>query len=581
MATEICARTGSPPSPQSSVQRVPIPITPFEEMSDIDDEIAWHYAQIALLKAKRNAIAPIRRLPNELVVRILTIYAVESDALFDLKWTKVMYVCHHWHALALAAQQLWAFIDLQRHGPGTLHRLFVQLERSGVAPLNLKLNFRDSSYYVAIILDHSERIRKLEVGGDFEYVYELIAKLPDGNFPILCSLSLDASYSPQEPQEPWGLPEAFFEGRLPNLRELTLESIPVPWTALSCLTTLALTQCNDSSISLPPTFHGLLDMLASCPQLRTLKLDLMIPPPMPEQIYVTVDLPALSWLYLLSDPITSCETFLKHIRIPPATSIQILPLGLLTGADARAILVPIRRHLRSPGARRPLLFHITRTIASYCTMSVFGDTAPHDFLDHASMRCPLSFGCHPRTEGALRQILTKVLKAIPTESITHLDAYAGYNLGAVTWKIIIKLLPALETIYLLGNTGAVNCVRALGEIQAQDNQIQRRTFPHIRRLHIRILRPEAGSDTIVLLLTALEEYLQLCSADGNLLQALEFEDRYHVLAGRQERLESLFPLLAGGIRCNGVVYDPIQRKEALAEWEAERLAFAAEYGIEI
>ncbi|KAJ6470921.1 hypothetical protein C8R45DRAFT_937079 [Mycena sanguinolenta] len=48
-------------------------------MSNIDKELAWHYDRIALLKARRNPLAPIRRLPNELMIRIFTIFAVESD----------------------------------------------------------------------------------------------------------------------------------------------------------------------------------------------------------------------------------------------------------------------------------------------------------------------------------------------------------------------------------------------------------------------------------------------------------------------------------------------------------------------
>ncbi|KAJ7898659.1 hypothetical protein B0H14DRAFT_2430089, partial [Mycena olivaceomarginata] len=50
-------------------------------------------------------MAPIFSLPTELL------YVVDSDALFNLKWTKIMYVCRHWRALALAAHVLWACIS--------------------------------------------------------------------------------------------------------------------------------------------------------------------------------------------------------------------------------------------------------------------------------------------------------------------------------------------------------------------------------------------------------------------------------------------------------------------------------------
>ncbi|KAJ7467492.1 hypothetical protein FB451DRAFT_1482681, partial [Mycena latifolia] len=101
-----------PKDSQPSISTMPIRDL-ASERSAIDDQIAWHYAQIAFLKAKRNALAPICTLPNELLSHIFAVYAVESDALFNLEWTRIMYVCRHWHELVLAAHPLWAFINIQ------------------------------------------------------------------------------------------------------------------------------------------------------------------------------------------------------------------------------------------------------------------------------------------------------------------------------------------------------------------------------------------------------------------------------------------------------------------------------------
>jgi hypothetical protein len=97
-------------------------------MSAVDYKIAWHYTEIAVLKAKRNEMAPIFSLPTELL------YAVDSDALFNLKWTGIMYVCRHWRALALAAHALWACISAPTLSRD-LRRVLSQLKLSGVAPL--------------------------------------------------------------------------------------------------------------------------------------------------------------------------------------------------------------------------------------------------------------------------------------------------------------------------------------------------------------------------------------------------------------------------------------------------------------
>ncbi|KAJ7658442.1 hypothetical protein B0H17DRAFT_955289, partial [Mycena rosella] len=57
--------------------------------------------QISVLKAERNALPPIHRLPNELLALVLVMYAIESESLSTLKWTKTMLVCRRWYDLAL------------------------------------------------------------------------------------------------------------------------------------------------------------------------------------------------------------------------------------------------------------------------------------------------------------------------------------------------------------------------------------------------------------------------------------------------------------------------------------------------
>ncbi|KAJ7659227.1 hypothetical protein DFH06DRAFT_1195318 [Mycena polygramma] len=568
-----------PESQGTELPDVPEPWTTLQErMSAIEREIAWHYDQIASLKAKRNAMAPICSLPNELMTRILTIFAVETESLFNLKWTKVMYVCHRWHALALAAQPLWGFINAKYGGKRT-HRLIIQLKRSGAAPLSLKFHFSDKPFYVDYALEHSQRIAQLEVAGEAQYVYELIGRLSDFEFPILSSLSLDPRYKRDELPEGFiqALPAALLDGRLRNLRELTLQSIAFPWASLSGLESLSLSKCNDSSESPLPGFDGLLQMLSACPQLRNLKLDLCIPPPVPHQLYATVDLPALASLWLC-DPVRSCEVLLNHLRLPPSTAIEILLQGVRNGADIRRILVPIRKHVRAPGARKPLLLQIDRNSDSYCTMSLFCDTGPPDLYKYDFVGYPLALNFHPETESALRQILTKVLHAVPSDSITHLDARIGSHMQEASWRGLMRLLPNLETVYLQVNATAVNCVNALAHIEVQDPH--HRTFPRIRRLHIRVPRGaiKDGDETNIALLTALEAFLQACATSPD---SLVFDDDHYNLSPQEEMLDRLFALMTGEMFWNGIVYDPVERKEQQERLEEERRALFLELGIEM
>ncbi|KAJ7260317.1 hypothetical protein B0H12DRAFT_1322295 [Mycena haematopus] len=567
----------TPPSPRASgtsFRAVTIAVGGIEARKAIDEEMAWHYAQIALLKAKRNAMAPISTLPNELMTRIFTIFAVDSDALFNLKWTKIIYVCRHWHALAQAAYPLWSFIDLSTGA--NFDRFYEQIMRSGTAPLSLKMTLYDGGYS-GVILSHSERICELVLKGVSKHVYEVITKLSDHKFPILSFLSLDPSYQQDELPVDFAqaLPDVLFDGRLPSLRNLTLKSIAFPPPFLSDLTTLSLSECKNSFTRLPPSLSDLVDMLISCPRLCSLHLDLPSPSTTHKD-YPVVDLPELDWLRLFGN-VASCAVLLNHMRLPPRTSIQILPFGVHSGMNVRDILVPIRKHLRSPGAQKPLLLHIDRG-PIHCRLSLFLGTAPRRFFDCDSARCTLSLNSHPSSEGTLRQIITKFLQAIP-ESITHLDASFA-SLGEVSWKTMVPLLSSLETVFLRVHSGAIACLHALHQLETPDGMPQ--AMPHIRRLHVYVVE-NTEEDTATVVRAGLEAYVKIRFGNGTPLETLEIDDQSYRFAGQvtEESLERMFPLMKGQILRNGVVFDPVVLKEKRAQREAFRRAKAAEWGIEI
>ncbi|KAK7018378.1 F-box domain-containing protein [Favolaschia claudopus] len=556
---------------------------------ELDSQIAWHYAQIVVLKARRNAIVPIHRLPNELMTRIFTIFATESDSdmLFNLEWTQIMRVCHHWHAVALAAQHLWAYIEVE----GTGSRFFPQLRRSGAAPLTIKLNLSEyTEHYVQYIMGHSVRIRELNFKGEAKYVFEFIASLPEFALGILSTLILKATMGTEDVPSnvSRSLPRILFDGKLPRLQALSLDSIECPWPSLTGLTALSLTGSSDSSQSTPSTFAGLLDMLRACPQLISLKLAHLCPPLIPGHLYASVDLLALKSLRL-RDPATSCQALLEHLRIPSEACISLLAYGLRSGNDIRGILVPIRKHLRSARALKPLLLKIDRygnaPEDGHC-MTTFADSiAPPDLLFVDKVNYPLLLNCHPTSESALREMLTKLLKAVPCQSVTHLDGRAAYEMRTATWRTVIMYLSSLETVYLFRSAGAANCIDALREIETKDPE--RRMFPRIRRLHIRVFRLQHESDTLTNLLIALEKYLkvlhkqQQSSGASASLQTLEFEHD-HVLSHptHDGRLQRMFGLMQGDIIVNGRKYDPIERAKQIEEIRAKRKALAIEMGLE-
>ncbi|KAJ7673573.1 hypothetical protein B0H17DRAFT_1082743 [Mycena rosella] len=546
------------------------------EIAALEKEIAWHYAQIAILKAKRNALPPICSLPNELLCRIFTIYAVDSDSLFGLKWVKqIMYVCHRWHNLAVATQPLWSFIQLG-WGRRRIPRFYKQLERSGAAPITLRIEVFEG-YYTPAIVENAGRIQAVELRGEAKNIYDFIHSLPHHDFPILSSLNLDPSHKRDELPEGVveALPEAVFDGRMPRLQELVLRSIAIPWRSLRGLTMLCLTDCGDTA-SLPHTFAVVLEMLDACPQLRTLELEQAMPPPLLDIHYPTVDLAALAWIRLHDDADT-CATLLNHLHFPPTTSVHVFPYGVRAGPDVSDLLIPIRKHLRAPAAPTAHLVHIEGTVSpdrSHYTTSLFCDTSPHDPLHTSTERCPFSINSHPANEGELRRIMTKIFKAIPVDSITHLDA-RSMTMTAHSWKAALKLLPALR---LFG---------ALAQVEQLDRE--HRTFPFIRRIHIRIIsrarfaalrgEPEEEENFATLLIAPLQTYLQAAFDNGYALEGLNFEDRDWCLSKHEHELDQLFPLIGGSMVWNEVVYDPAERHADREAWEVERRELEIKYGI--
>ncbi|KAJ6461057.1 hypothetical protein C8R45DRAFT_941532 [Mycena sanguinolenta] len=484
----------------------------------IDEEIVWHNTQIDSLKAKRNAMAPISGLPNELMTRVITIFAVDSNALFNLKWTEISRVCRHWRALSLAAHWLWVYIDNKN-----TRRYYHQLTRSGVAPLSLKLDIY-GEICMQDILEHSKRVRKLDLTGAAKVICAFIPKLATHNFTVLSSLSLDLKdWCKELPADlVQALPDALFDGRLP-LRKLKLTFIAFPSRLLSGLTALSLSQCNDSSTGFPPRFGEVLDMLNLCPQLVSLDLD-QISAPLDERDYAVVHLAELDWLRLDGSD-ASITALLHHLCFPPQTKIRLSSMGFHSGNDVRDILVPIRTHTRRPGTETVLHLHIDRSsehdIPERSVIALCSTAAPLSY-SHCRSSCALSLTTHPASEDDFRQIIAKLLKAIPA-SVTDLDVWWTSALTEGSWTTIVPLLPALETVHIYVNRTAIACLHALQQLETRDPT--RQSSPRIRGLVVFNARKPwfdrtAAADD----LAGLKDYIKVRSDSGSPLETLEIKD---------------------------------------------------------
>ncbi|KAJ7504860.1 hypothetical protein B0H11DRAFT_1979663 [Mycena galericulata] len=432
-------------------------------LASIDIELESLCERVALLKAERNALIPISGLPSEILVHIFGIFADEYSAVGVSSCSKLktlLLVCRHWHELALAFPTLWSTI-LFVWAP-SVRRLMAQLDRSGAAPLTIRIGCLHPPDYVDFILPHAARIELLDIGGVIGDASDLMRRMSGHKFTLLHSLSITPRENEpdDDPELHPNLPSELLDG-MPQLRVLELAYIDAPWQSLARLHSLSLKgRPNSPAPQLP--FSALLAVLASSPELHTLKLFASTLREEPaEQQCQFVELPLLRHLHV-RDTLTRCEDLLAHLFFPVTTRVELYPLGIHTGADIRNILVPVRKHLRAAGAPIPKLLTLSGSpvddTGGHFLAAVYLDpNRPASLGDNALF----AINAHPNSVPALRQIMIKVLKMIPTHEITHLDA-CGTHFTPKTWKTVFELLPALRVVSLeVDDAGIVFCESGL------------------------------------------------------------------------------------------------------------------------
>ncbi|KAK6988091.1 F-box domain-containing protein [Favolaschia claudopus] len=431
--------------------------------AEITKQLAVLNAEIALLKGEYNALSSVSILPNEILVQILSGVQDPTSTYPNplLVLTRLMLVCKHWSEVMLASPTLWSKIC-----GGWQYRsncLAVQLARSGEAPLLIKLSRLGNQFDGPTVLQHTRRIQTLEIGGSPRYVLAFMQDMADFDFPILTNLLLNpierASESEDDTASEAIFPSELFD-RIPRLCNLSLSRINARWETLPPLRSLSLI-AHPSAGSGPLPFSMLVQFLQSSPFLDTLRLDMMIAEHAPEGVQ-QITLSHLTVLYI-RDSIQQCEALVKLLDFPPTTQLQLYTQSVNNGSHVRDILLPIRRHLRAPGA--PL----TQTLvlqAPFIAGSIAHCSAALDEWDGHFM-----INTHPRNAPALRQILSKVLKALPSHSLTFLDATQA-QFSRSTWKMTLALLPALHTVRLYVGAGGANLCDAALEMKEDDPELE-------------------------------------------------------------------------------------------------------------
>ncbi|KAA1473225.1 hypothetical protein DENSPDRAFT_872674 [Dentipellis sp. KUC8613] len=359
------------PAPKNSATQI------STELQFLDNEATSVREMLRSLYSYRNSMAPISRLPPEILLLIFKLLRAadpphlrfQGKEVFMPGWTVATHVCHDWRLLCLDAVCLWT--DIRRCLRGPWADRFLSLSRTS----SLTLERRYAAGDADILRRTAFRIQHLTLSVAFGRTFrDSIVHDLDRQFPRMQSLVLAVDLWPEGPRPldslrmnpAFELPQELLRTGCPRLRRLSLRGCILPWTAplLARLTHFELSLRDTLAGGHPPqgpnaripppgyTRPELLCCLEKMALLESLVLNECIPERTDRDMwsYVapsTVRLPLLRRLVLSGAP-AQLSALLDALELPVLATLHVSSYIHPDGSEAQvhSILVPMARLLR-------------------------------------------------------------------------------------------------------------------------------------------------------------------------------------------------------------------------------------------
>ncbi|KAI0063905.1 hypothetical protein BV25DRAFT_1823956 [Artomyces pyxidatus] len=322
-----------------------------------DEEFEAVHLALYPYKTLRNAIAPVSRLPPEILARIFFLVTLEDKPQKRRPgWVRLTWVCCHWRTIALECAALWCRIDFQ-FGKKWADEF---LARAKSSPITFMHHFSTHSFYGlpdynTLILQHLSHTKEIELRSYQDYSpHDFFAGLSTPA-PLLEKISfvLDRRVT---------FPAQVFNNSAPRLRHIKLRNVAgFPWAPPYFLTNLVsfsfeVTPDSNTGRDPAPTLDIVLAFLGQSPALQVLSLVGSIPPSPPDAATGPVTLPHLAKL-TLGGVLPHMLRMMKYLAFPPSATVELaLAHSGPDGDDAFAsVFTALSSHL---GGRPPPECHV-------------------------------------------------------------------------------------------------------------------------------------------------------------------------------------------------------------------------------
>ncbi|KZV62459.1 hypothetical protein PENSPDRAFT_658093 [Peniophora sp. CONT] len=282
----------------------------------LDAELHLISSRLQRLKEYRNSLSsPMYRLHPELLSYIFFIYAQNNNELFDLRWTRLLFVCRRWHDVGKHTQSLWSYIDIKavppRRRPDGSHivhdpdmdirRIETQRARAGLWPLTIRMagnvHLSEAKQAYVSMFWNPTSLASFTVNGDNKCVEKMVHILAAHRHPLLKTLHMHClsrhlSAFP-DVREPMSIA---LRDNLPQLSHLSVLGLTFDWTSIQGLRHLSVDYMLD--MPLPFSLRDIVDALSRCPLLEVFSMRL--PPSFGLDTLTPLDVTALSHLSIIS-----------------------------------------------------------------------------------------------------------------------------------------------------------------------------------------------------------------------------------------------------------------------------------------